>query len=146
VIVVDTSILLYSVGEDHPLRDPCRRLVDAVRRGKVPATATAEVIQEFVHVRGRRRPRSDAVALGRDFVRLLRPLVGLEDADLDRGFRLFERTLALGAFDAVLAAVALRLRAQALVSADKGFGSVPGLKYVDPASHELERLLPTGPG
>lgn len=141
MILVDTSILLYSVGEHHALRDPCRRLVDAIRRGSVPATTTAEAIQEFVHVRAKRRPRTNAAAIGRDFVRLLRPLIRVEEADLERGLRLFERTPSIGAFDAVLAAVALRLRAEALVSADKGFGTVPGLRHIDPASPALERLV-----
>jgi len=61
--------------------------------------------------------------------------------DLDRGLGLFERHPDLGAFDAVLAAVALGREADALVSADRGFASIAGLPWVDPASVELERLI-----
>ena len=61
--------------------------------------------------------------------------------DLDRGLELFEQYPALGAFDAVLAAVAMERRAQALVSADRAFASIPGLRLVDPATPAILRLL-----
>jgi uncharacterized protein len=64
VIVLDATVLVYAVGGKHPLRDPCRRLVDAVADGSLAATTTVEVIQELVHVRPRRRGRPDAARLG----------------------------------------------------------------------------------
>ncbi len=48
MIVVDTTLLVYAVGTEHPLRDPSRKLIDAVAAGRVDATTTIEVIQEFV--------------------------------------------------------------------------------------------------
>ena len=68
LIVVDTSILVYATGVEHPLRTPCRELIAAIADGEIQATTTPEVIQEFVHVRSRRVSRRDAVALGRDLV------------------------------------------------------------------------------
>jgi hypothetical protein len=64
-----------------------------------------------------------------------------EQPDLDLGLTLFERTPTIGAFDAVLAAVALNRRAEALISADRAFGEVPGLNWIDPATSALDRLL-----
>jgi predicted nucleic acid-binding protein len=65
VIVLDTTVLVYAVGDDHALRDPARAIVEAAEGGAVQATTTVEAIQEFVHVRARRRSRPDAAALGR---------------------------------------------------------------------------------
>jgi predicted nucleic acid-binding protein len=62
-------------------------------------------------------------------------------ADLDAGLSLFERHPELGAFDAVLAAVALAQGADALVSADGAFASVPELAWIDPATTAVDRLL-----
>lgn len=28
MIVLDTTVLVYATGTEHPLREPCRRLVD----------------------------------------------------------------------------------------------------------------------
>ena len=140
MIILDTTVLAYAVGEEHPLRDPCRRLLAAHADGRLEATTTVEVIQEFTHIRARRRTRSDAVALARKYLAAFNLLVTTPD-DLDRGLDLFERHPELGAFDAVLAAVALERRADALVSADRAFASVPGLSWVDPLAPAIGRLI-----
>ncbi|MGA8364069.1 MAG: type II toxin-antitoxin system VapC family toxin, partial [Solirubrobacteraceae bacterium] len=85
MIVLDTTVLVYAKGADHPLRDPCRRLIDAIAQGEIEATSTVEVVQEFVHVRAQRRARSDAVALGGDYADLLAPLIAVDEERLRRG-------------------------------------------------------------
>jgi predicted nucleic acid-binding protein len=141
VILLDTSVLTYAVGAEHPFREPSRRIVEAIRSGAVAATTTAGVIQRFVGVRSNRRPRGDAVSVGRDFATLLSPLVSVEGPDLDLGLRIFERSAQLGPFDAVLAAVAINRDAEALVSSDRGFRGVRYLRYIDLGGPELDELL-----
>jgi uncharacterized protein len=141
VIVLDTTVLVYAVGDAHELRDPARALVQSVERGAVQATTTAEAVQEFVHVRARRRDRRDAARLGRAYAALLSPLLQPTEDDLERGLRLFERNLELGAFDAVLAAAAIGARADGLVSADRSFASVRGLRFLDLVTPELRDLV-----
>jgi uncharacterized protein len=141
VIVLDTTVLVYAKGADHPLRDPCRQLIDAIANGRTEATSTVEVIQEFVHVRAQRRERSDAVALGGDYADLLAPLVTVDEERLRRGLALFEHNERLGAFDAVLAATAIDLDASALVSADSAFADVHGLTHVVPDDDGVKKLL-----
>ncbi len=141
MIVLDTTVLVYAKGSDHELRDPCRRLIDAIAHGKLEATSTVEVIQEFVHVRSQRRERSDAVALGSDYADLLAPLLTVGDEHLRRGLALFERHEPLGAFDAVLAATAIDIDAGALVSADSAFAHIAGLHHVTPDDAGVDELL-----
>ena len=144
MIVVDTTLLVYAVGTEHPLRDPSRKLLDAVAAGRLDATTTVEVIQEFVHVRARRKGRADAAKAGRNFAELLAPLLVMPAAVVDAGLRIFERTPSLGVFDSFLAAAALASGADALVSADQGFASVSRLTHVIPGSTEFDRLLERG--
>ena len=127
MIVVDTTVFVYAAGAEHALRDPCRALIRAVTDGRIEATTTVEVIQEFVHVRARRRDRGDAAERGRELARLFRPLLSLGDAELALGLQLFEQHGALGAFDAVLAAATKLSGADALVSADLAFATVSGV-------------------
>jgi predicted nucleic acid-binding protein len=65
--------------------------------------------------------------------------------DIDRALDLFEAHSELGAFDAVLAAVAIGREAEALVSADRAFGLVPGLRWIDPATPAVEGLFGDAP-
>lgn len=141
MIVLDTTVLVYAKGVDHPLRDPCRKLIAAIAERQVEATTTVEAIQELVHVRTRRRGRADAATLGRDYAELLSPLLAVTREDLDRGLALYERSERLGAFDAVLAAAAEAAGAEALVSADDGFAELKAVKHVAPDAAGLATLL-----
>jgi predicted nucleic acid-binding protein len=135
MILLDTTVLVYAVGSDHPLQAPCRAVVAAIGRGELAATTTVEVIQEFAHVRARRRSRAEARTTAIRFVDLLSPLVEPNGDDLIAGLALFERHESLGAFDGVLAATVLnRVELSGLMSADRAFAEVEGLRLVDPAA------------
>jgi len=141
VIVVDTTVLLHAVGGTHAYAGPSRQLLEAVAAARAPATTTAEVIQEFVHVRARRRGRADAATLGRDAATLLSPLLNATESIVEQALRLYERHERLGAFDAFLAAAALESEAEVVVSGDRAFADVEGLEWVEPSEDGIERLL-----
>jgi predicted nucleic acid-binding protein len=141
VILLDTTVLVYAKGADHPLRDPCRNLIAAIAEGELEASTTVEVIQEFVHVRARRRGRADAAALGRDYADLLSPLLTVIPGDLTAALAIFERQGALGAFDAVLVACGARAEVSALVSADTAFAGLADVAHVTPDSAGVDMLL-----
>ncbi len=69
------------------------------------------------------------------------PLLRTRPDDLNHGLLLFEDHPRLGCFDAVLAAAAMAAGAQALISADRAFGGIPGLTHLSPDSPELLQLL-----
>lgn len=144
MIVLDTTVLLYAVGAEHEFRQPCRDLVRAIAEGEILATTTVEVIQEFTHVRARRRGRKDAAELARDYIELLSPLLVVGEPDLREGLRLYVDDTRLGAFDAVLAAAAHSIRADALVSADGAFSSLASIRHVTPDQAGIQSLLTPG--
>lgn len=141
MIVLDTTVLVYAAGTEHPYRQPCRALVEAVDAGTIRATTTVEVIQEFAHVRSRRRDRADARRLAEDFTDLLSPLLTVSERDLREGLERWERAGDIGAFDAVLAAAARAAGASALVSSDRAFATVQGLAHVLPDDDGIAALL-----
>lgn len=144
MILLDTTVLVYALGQDHSHREPCRELIAAIADGRVQATTTVEAIQEFVHVRARRRDRVEAAELGRDYAALLAPLLSPGRRDLQDGLALFERDPRLGAFDAVLAEASLNAGLSALVSADCAFAGVPGLAHVVPDRAGVASLIAAG--
>lgn len=140
MIVLDTTVLVYAVGSEHALREPCRDLIAAIAAGTVRATTTVEVLQEFTHVRARRRGREDAARLARDYLDVLSPLLIVGEEDLQEGLRLYARGERLGAFDAVLAATANRADAVAIVSADAAFAEAD-VRHVVPDASGVAALL-----
>ncbi len=140
MIVLDTTVLVYATGGEHPLREPCRHLIRLLADGELRATTTVEVVQEYVHVRSRRTGRADAVLQARAYADLLGPLQVSDEAALRAGLDTFAAVERLGAFDAVLAAVAQSIGAYALVSADRAFTEVPGLRHVVPDEQGITQL------
>jgi hypothetical protein len=141
MIILDTTVLIYAKGAAHPLRDPCRQLISAVADRDLQATTTVEAIQEFLHVRARRRGRADAAQLASDYADLLSPLLAVSGEHLRQGLSIFEHSERLGAFDAVLAAAALSIGAQALISADTAFADVPSLRHIVPNAAGVALVL-----
>jgi len=133
MMLLDTTILVYAVGADHRLSSPCRELLAKIQIGSIRACTTVEVIQEFTHVWARRRPRADAAQIAGQYAVGLGPVLRPDDDDLQQGLSLFASSSVLGAFDAVLAASALRRR-WALGSADQAFAETQGLLLLDPGS------------
>lgn len=129
-IWVDTSVLALAAGGDHPLREPCRRVVTAAAAGTLEFHASVEMVQEFVFHRLRRVPRADAVAQARQAGALC--VLHAFDADvLGRALDLVA-SAGIGGRDAVHAATALALGFEEIVSADRDFDVVPGLRRIDP--------------
>ena len=140
MIVLDTSVLTYAVGDPHRFEAPSRELMNAIGAGRIAATTTVEVIQEFAHVRARRRSRGRAISDAESFALALAPLISTDSVDVHMGLEIFGATR-LGAFDAVLAAAAMRRGADALVTADAAFAEVAGLRVLALDGPELAELI-----
>ena len=124
MILVDTTCLVYAVGDDHARRASARALIDAALRGSITARTTSQVIMEFAHVRGHRRNRQDAASLARDFSDLLGPLEPTTAPDVSTAVTLWQDNPQIGTFDALLLAVAVRTGVEAIVSEDVGLARV----------------------
>lgn len=134
-IWVDTSVLAYAAGGDHPEREACRRLVAAAAVGTLELHASVEMVQEFVFHRLRRVPRAAAVAQARQAGALC-VLHPFDSAVLGAALDLVA-SCALGGRDAVHAATALRLGFDEIVSADRDFDAAPGLRRIEPVDVAL---------
>lgn len=129
-IWVDTSVLAYAAGGDHPQREPCRRILATAAAGTLELHASVEMVQELVFHRLRRTSRHDAVAQARQAGALC-VLHAFDAAVLHRALDLVAST-GLGGRDAVHAATALGHGFEEIVSADRDFDAAPGLRRIDP--------------
>ena len=49
MIFVDTSVLIYAVGREHPLRSSARSFFAAATADRQPLATSSEVLQELAH-------------------------------------------------------------------------------------------------
>jgi predicted nucleic acid-binding protein len=130
-LFVDASVFVYLLGQAHPYKAACTGLVAAAERGEVELHASVEMIQELAFHRMRMTDRVTAIGQARDAAALC-VLRAFDGAVLDKALEL-TATTAIGGRDAVHAATALLWGFDAIVSPDRDFDEVPGLRRLDPA-------------
>lgn len=132
MILLDTNVLMYTVGAPHPLRAPSRALLARVARREVEAAVDAEVLREILH-RYRAIGRWEDGRRVYDLTRRLLPeVVDLGGEVLDLARQLMERHPRLTARDAAHAAAAILVGAEAFCTWDRDFLAIPELRVRAP--------------
>ena len=132
-VLLDSNVILYAIGGEHPYAEPCRRIVALAGDGGVELEAPVDLVQEILHHRARRLgDRGKAAAEALAAARLCR-LHAVEPQDATAAAELFAGSNSLSARDAVFAAVASRHGLDAILSADSDFDGLDNLRRIDPA-------------
>lgn len=127
---VDTSVLLLAVGRHAPERDAARDFLANAARSGATIHVSVEAAQEFVFHRTRRVGRERAISEGRQLAATY--VVHDFTAEVQaRSLDLMELSSVRGR-DAVHAATALLAGFSEIVTCDRDFDHVPGLRRVDP--------------
>lgn len=132
MILLDANILMYAAGAEHPHKAPSLALLQRVASGAVDAGADVEVLQEVLHryrAIGRWHDGRRVFDLARRIVPTWYPV---DVAAMDLARDLLDRDAALGARDALHAAVCLAVGAEALCTFDRAFDRIAGLRRVEP--------------
>jgi hypothetical protein len=141
-VFVDTNVLVYALGTEHPYREPCRAIVQLLADGRLQGETSVEVIQEVIHVRERRgMERSATLALGNEYLELFGAVHGFEPLDLERSMALLRTVAQLPPRDAVHAATAINRGIATILSADRHFDAIAGVERVDPVHEDAVRAL-----
>jgi predicted nucleic acid-binding protein len=119
---------MYVAGGEHPHREPARRLLERIRKGKVDACTSTEVLQEILY----RYSSLHRLDLARDvydlFVEICPVILGVTLADTDRARDLVCGVAGISARDAVHAGVMLNHDIEWIATFDAGFDGVPGIR------------------
>lgn len=142
---LDTSVFIYAAGGRHTYREACRQLLDAARAGRVTVTTSVEVVQEIVHLYLGRKERDRAVEVAEAAMALVARVLPVEENDVRSSLSLVRAVRELTSRDAIHAALCLRYECP-IVSADRDFDGVPGLRRIDPRDAASELLRTEGPG
>ena len=131
-IFIDSNILMYVAGREHPLREPSRRSLRRVRDGKLDACTSTEVLQEILY-RYSSLGRLDFAGEVYDlFVEVCPVVLGVTLADTDRARDLVCGGTGASARDAVHAAVMLNNDVEWIATFDAGFDEIPGVRRMKP--------------
>lgn len=134
-VFIDTAVLLYAAGAQHPLRAPCRRIVEAIGSRSIDAVTSAEVIQEIAHRYTAIGRRAEGAELASRSLDLLAPVLPITHALMRRVPDLMVRYPGLAARDIVHLATCLHEGIAGIVSPDRAFDDVTDIRRIDPATY-----------
>ena len=124
---------IYAVGGPSDQRAPCLRILQAAAADQIKAFASTEMIQEFVFHRLRRTgDRQRSVEDGREIIALT-TVLDFGSTVLTNALDLIEHVPTIRRRDAVHAATALVHEIPAIVSPDRVFDGIPGIRRLEPA-------------
>jgi predicted nucleic acid-binding protein len=124
---------MYAAGTEHPLREPCRDVLRRISDGELDAAISTEVVQEILHRLTRIGRPAEGTALARAALDLFAPVLPITHATMRRVPDLVDRHPTLAARDLVHVATCQAEGIGEIVSPDRGFDTVPGLRRLDPA-------------
>jgi hypothetical protein len=132
VILVDTNVIMYAAGAEHPHKKPSVAFLERVARGEIEATIDAEVLQEILH-RYRTIGRWEDGRRVYDLARqLFRNVVPVTAEVLDRARRILDTDRRIMARDALHAAVVMAEGLEAVCSWDRDFDRIKGIVRREP--------------
>jgi predicted nucleic acid-binding protein len=132
MILVDTNIIMYAAGADHPHKLPSVSLLERVASGEVEATIDAEVLQEILH-RYRAIKRWNDGRRVYDLTRQLFPnVLPVTAVIMDRARSILDADPRLMARDALHAAVVMIEGMEAVCSYDRDFDRIMGIVRREP--------------
>lgn len=123
---------MYVAGRSHPYKEPCTRFMREVARGKIEAVADVEILQEILYRFYHVRQLEKGFALFDAFLQVVPLFHAVMLEDLLRSKRLLSQYPALSPRDAVHAAVMLRVGITTVVSYDRHFDGVEGIRREEP--------------
>lgn len=126
--LIDTNIILYSLGREHPLKEPCRRLVAKIASGEIAANIDVEVLQEVLYVYTYRNERAKGLAACRYLLDIFPNPFSVTKYGISTVITFMDKYPSLVSRDAIHAAVVVNNNLKGIISEDSDFDMIKGIK------------------
>jgi predicted nucleic acid-binding protein len=135
---IDTAVIMYAAGGEHPLREPSRRILSRIGNGDLDGVISVEVIQEILHrfVSVRRTDVGEAQAT--EALDFFAPVLPITHALMRRVPDLARKYPLLDARDLVHVATCIHEGITEIISPDRGFDQVAEVRRIDPTDFAPE--------
>jgi predicted nucleic acid-binding protein len=124
---------MYALGGPHPLQQPCRKILEQTKSGTLRLVSDTEVLQEilcrYFSIQRATLAETAYTAVKEMCLEILPVTLPVMDRALD----LLKNNPTITSRDAVHAAVMLHNGLRVIISTDKHFNRIPGIRRLDPA-------------
>jgi predicted nucleic acid-binding protein len=129
--LIDTNVIVYTVGSVHPLKEASERILSDIAAGTLAANLDAEALQEVLHVYSSRGERKKGFRTIEHLLMLFPNPFPIGREEIEKARDLMRAHSFLSARDAIHAAVVQTHDLEGIISADKVFDRIKGLKRFD---------------
>jgi predicted nucleic acid-binding protein len=130
---IDANVVMYSLGGSHPLRDPCKKILEKIKAQKIRVVTDTEVLQEILY----RYFSIKKYAFGEiayiSMVQFCAKIFPVRVQDTDRALELLKTFPAITSRDAIHAATMINNGIKQILSTDTHFDLIPEIRRIDPA-------------
>ncbi len=130
---VDSNIIMYAVGTEHPYRSPCLDALDRIIRESLKAVVSSEIHQEILHRYLSIGLPDQAREISIKLETIIPATLPVTLADVHRVRKLAERYPVLKARDLIHAAVMLENGLTRILSTDRHFDQLVEIERIDPS-------------
>ena len=131
--LLDANVVIYAIGREHFYRRPCQLLMEQVNDQPDNFVIDIEALQEILHFYSRRGELNRGIESVEGLISRLPNIVPITTTEIATAMRLLAETPDLSARDAIHAAVVFEHNLEGIISADRDFVRVPGIRRYDPA-------------
>jgi predicted nucleic acid-binding protein len=132
--LLDTNVPMYAAGAAHPCRDACQWIMSEIAHGRLMVAIDAEIIQEVLYRYGALGRHTDAVTMATDLMTLVPNIYPVTSADVQTAVALYRQYASQGvrSRDIIHAAVMQNSGLTEILSADRHFDLIAGIRRIDP--------------
>lgn len=130
--LLDTNVVMYATGGSHPYRDACRAILALVEREPEAYGIDIELTQELLDVYARREGIAKGIKAVEVTLTLFPNPFPIARREVEHAMRFLTPRTKLSPRDAIHAAVCITYGLEGIVSADRAFDRVPGVRRFDP--------------
>ena len=130
--LLDANVAVYAYGRPHPYQESCRKIMDGLKLYPDDYAVDAEMLQELLHSYLERRQLERGVQTVEYLLTYIPSIIPITAAEIATAMRLLGETPNISARDAIHAAVVIGHGLEGIVSADRDFDRVAGLRRFDP--------------
>ena len=133
MLLLDANIPIYAHGREHFYREPCRTIMGRVKIHPHNYAVDTETFQEILYIYSRRGQTALGVAVTQELLNLQPAIIPITIAEIRAAIRLLQDAPGIAPRDAIHSAVVMEHGLDGIVSADRDFDRIPGLRRYDPA-------------
>jgi predicted nucleic acid-binding protein len=129
---IDANLIMYSIGNPHPLRDPCKRFLKKIKSREILGVTNTEVLHEILY-------RYFSIGRGtlgeiayQSMIEFCTDIFPVRVADTDKALEILRMVKGITSRDAVHAATMIHNGIKEIISTDPHFDLIHEIKRIDP--------------